>query len=106
VAGRNLTEPLYFYREFDSFRLWKYLGRQSRTMKAYARHGELKHLARSAFRSGVYCAAAVAGMTDALIARRSLPLPQDQKPELQSTYEAMLRLKLEDGQQSPPAGDA
>ncbi len=106
VAGKNLIEPLYFYREFDSFRLGKYLGRQSRMMKAYARHGELKNLARSAFRCGVYTAATIAGMTDTLIRRRSKPLPENQKPELQSTYDAVLRLRLEDGQQAPPASHA
>jgi len=106
VAGKNLTEPLYFYREFDSFRLGKYLGRQSRMMKAYARHGELKSLARAAFRCGVYTAAAGAGLTDALIRRRSGPVPKSQTLELQSAYDAVLRLELEDRQQSPAAGNA
>ena len=106
VAGKNLTEPLYFYREFDSFRLGKYLGRQSRMMKAYARHGELKNLARAVFGCGAYTAAAGAGMTDALIRRRSRPVPEHQAPELQSTYDAVLQLQLEDRQQSPATGNA
>jgi glycosyltransferase involved in cell wall biosynthesis len=106
VAGKNLPEPLYFYREFDSFRLGKYLGRQTSMMKSYARHGELARLARSVFHCGVYTAAAIAGMTDALVARRSTPLDVHQQSELQHAFDAILRTKLEDRQQAPAASDA
>jgi hypothetical protein len=105
VAGKNLTEPLYFYREFDSYRLRKYLGRQMRMMKSYARHGDFKRLVSSAFRCGVYSAANFVGMTDTLIARRSVPIFGNQQAELQKVYDAVVRRVLEDGQQSAPARD-
>jgi len=106
VAGKNLAEPLYFYREFDSFRLRKYLGRQARMMKSHAREGEFMRLANSAFRSGVYSAAAITGMTDRLIARRSAPISGSQKSELQKVYDDVLQRRLEDGEQAAPARNA
>jgi glycosyltransferase involved in cell wall biosynthesis len=106
VAGKNLTEPLYFYREFDSFRLSKYLGRQARMMKSHAREGKFKRLANSLFRSAVYGGAAITGMTDTLIARRSTPISGSQKSELQKVYDDVLRRRLEDGEQAAPARNA
>jgi glycosyltransferase involved in cell wall biosynthesis len=106
VAGRNLMEPLYFYREFDSFRLSKYLGRQARMMKSHAREGKFKRLASSVFRSAVYSSAAFSGLTDTLIARRSEPVRQEERAELQKVYDGVLRRGLEDGQQTAPASDA
>lgn len=106
VAGRNLREPLYFYREFDSFRLGKYLGRQARMMKSHVREGKLKRLASSLFRSAVYSGAALAGLTETLIARRSAPLSQKERADLQEVYDGVLQYRLEDAQQTAPAGDA
>ena len=106
VAGRNLPEPLYFYREFDSFRLRKYLGRQARMMKSHARDAKLKRLTSSMFRSAVYTGAAFIGLTDTLIARRSAPVTQQERAELQKLYDEVLQRRLEDREQTAPAGDA
>lgn len=106
VEGSNLPEALYFYREFDSFRLSKYLARQTRMMKAYVSDGEFKRLASSLFRSAAYSAAALTGMSDRLIERRSAPISKVQKAELQNVYDEVLQRRLEDAQQAAPAGDA
>jgi hypothetical protein len=58
------------------------------------------------FRSAVYTGAAFIGLTDTLIARRSAPVTQQERAELQKVYDEVLQRRLEDRQQTAPAGDA
>lgn len=103
VAIRNIEEPLYFYREFDSFRTRKYLGRQMRIMSVSASEGDVRQVIRSAVGFGVYSLAAATGTTRRLIRRRSERLVASEKATLQEVYESVLRLSLEEAQQAATA---
>lgn len=91
----NLPEPLYFYREYDSFALSKYLRAKSRRASflwacSESRFGFLERLhavGRQYSRMAVYTAATMFGLTDLLLRRRSMPLDlpgQEFSPVLQS----------------------
>lgn len=105
VAGTNLEELLYFYREFDSFGLRKYLGRQWNMMRAHARAMEVRPIASCALRCGIYGLAQMMGRTDALIARRSQALAENEQVALQKAYDEVVKRDLEETQQAVPAGD-
>jgi glycosyltransferase involved in cell wall biosynthesis len=74
----NLMEPLYFYRELDSFTVCKYLRRQLRSSSFSWRHGRNQFgTTRTAWECGkhfghalVYAGAGALGMADRLVKRR------------------------------------
>jgi hypothetical protein len=100
VSIRNLEEPLYFYREFDSFSTRKYLARQMRIMSVSASDGDVRQVLLSAIGAGVYSLAAATGTTRRLLRRRSECLVAREKSALQEVYESVLRLSLEEAQQA------
>jgi len=100
---RNLEEPLYFYREFDSFGTRKYLARQMRIMRVSAFDGDVRQVLLSAFGCGVYGLAAATGTTRRLLRRRSESLVASEEATLQAVYDSVLRLSLEEAQQTAAA---
>ena len=85
----NLTECLYFYREYDSFTMGKYARSKVNQSAAEIRQGgdygvpavawsALRHLSHVA----MYAAASAVSMQDLLIAARSLALPDELSAQL------------------------
>jgi glycosyltransferase involved in cell wall biosynthesis len=87
---RNLEEVLYFYREFDSFTLTKYLAMQAKSVQLLLarRRGGIKVVVRGIIASGAYIAGAILGKTDALIERRSAPISDATRERLHLAFEA------------------
>jgi hypothetical protein len=90
----NLPEPLYFYREFDSFRLRKYLRGQaglSRMQWALQKEFGVVNTALACVRNraamAAYSAASVFGVTERLIAKRS----ERTSVEVQKEFDDALR---------------
>jgi glycosyltransferase involved in cell wall biosynthesis len=87
---RNLEEVLYFYREFDSFTLPKYLAMQAKTVQLLVAHrrGGVRAIVRGVAASGAYIAGAMLGKSDTLIKRRSAPIPDAMRERLQQAFDA------------------
>jgi glycosyltransferase involved in cell wall biosynthesis len=91
----NVPEPLYFYRELDSFTVPKYLRRQLRSSCFSWWHGRGQFgTARTAWycgkrfgRSLIYASAGVCGITDLLVKRRYLPIDTVSAEQLRNTIE-------------------
>lgn len=91
----NLMEPLYFYRELDSFTVSKYLRRQLRSSSFSWRHGRHQFGAtRTAWECGkrlrnacVYAGAGVLGMAERLVKRRYAPLDVAFAEDVRSTIQ-------------------
>lgn len=100
----NLPEPLYFYREFDSFRIRKYLrGQMGATRMQWAMRKEFGTFnaalacARNVAAITAYSAAAVFGLTDRLIAKRSEPTGSDVQSEFDDALKRMRPLQFGGG---------
>jgi glycosyltransferase involved in cell wall biosynthesis len=92
----NLADFLYFYREFDSFTLRKYLrkksdfaarlwskGRQFGTAKTFVECGrQYAHMA-------LYTGAALVGQTDRLLLRRNVPLEEAEIEYARNAFRAV-----------------
>jgi hypothetical protein len=93
-AIRNLPEVLYFYREFDSFSLRKYIARQWAMTRIAARTDGPSEAGRVGLHALVttaaYTAAQAIGQQDRLIARRSAPLPASERSRLQTVFDAVV----------------
>ncbi len=90
----NLSAPLYFYREFDSFSLPKYVNSKARiTSLQWALRSQFgirntaKACARNALAAAVYSTATICGLTDRLIARRSNPASEEMQREFQQSLQ-------------------
>ena len=83
----NLQDLLYYYREYSSFTLRKYLRNKMHVAVLAWRDREAGRLsaavevAAHVARVGVYTFASAVGMQDKLIARRSAPLTREQSEE-------------------------
>ncbi|MBV9573982.1 MAG: glycosyltransferase family 2 protein [Acidobacteriales bacterium] len=83
----NIADPLYFYREYDSFSLRKYVRVKRHTARLICREGPaMTNLLRTgacAFRQyfniAAYVAAGVSGLTQWLIASRSRTLDESER---------------------------
>ena len=91
----NIPEPLYFYRELDSFTVPKYLRRQLRSSYFSWRHGR-GHFgrARTAWHCGkrfarglVYASAGMFGIAGLLVKRRYVPVDPVSAQQLHSAVE-------------------
>lgn len=93
----NLSEPLYFYREFDSFTLGKYLRARRRLASFLWREGRARWGARKTaarclgqyLRMGAYLAACGTGLRDQLLRRRSRALSSAEVREFEAVLEAI-----------------
>ncbi len=91
----NLPEPLYFYRELDSFSVPKYLRRQLRASAFSWRHGRDRFgTASTAWECGkrfaracLYASAGALGMAELLVKRRYAPIDAASAEQLRSTIE-------------------
>jgi len=91
----NLPEPLYFYRELDSFTVSKYLRRQLRSSSFSWHHGRGQFgRARTAWHCGkrfgrglLYASAGVFGLAGLLVRRRYVPVDAVSAQQFRSTIE-------------------
>ena len=96
----NLPDLLYYYCEYASFSLPKYLRSRAHVASLAWRvhdHGRLcaaADIAGHFARGGVYLAASALGMQDRLIARRSAPLTDAQYKECVSAVERIRATRL------------
>jgi hypothetical protein len=82
----NLSEPLYFYREFNTFRLAKYIRRKKDTIRTLWRHRRNMGLTRTALcclghclRVPTYVSCSAIGVQDLLIRARSSRITSEQR---------------------------
>jgi glycosyltransferase involved in cell wall biosynthesis len=97
----NLPEPLYFYREFDSFRLRKYVRAQAgatRMQWAIRRQFGSVKAALACVRNftavAAYSSASAVGLADRLIARRSRHAGSDAQKEFDAALKAIRSAQL------------
>lgn len=91
----NIPEPLYFYRELDSFTVSKYLRRQLRSSYFSWRHGRGQFgRARTAWHCGkrfgrglLYASAGMLGMANLLVRRRYVAVDTVSAQQLRSAVE-------------------
>jgi glycosyltransferase involved in cell wall biosynthesis len=91
----NLPEPLYFYRELDSFTVSKYLRRQLRSSSFSWQHGRGQfRRARTAWHCGkrfgrglLYASAGMCGIAELLVRRRYVPVDAVSAKQLRSTIQ-------------------
>ena len=97
----NVPELLYFYREFDSFRLRNYLrnkqGLISRLweMKEITARSAAAETARHLFRAAVFSGAAVLGMSGQLVARRNEAATDEDRRDFDEAMRQISALRLE-----------
>jgi len=98
----NIREPLYFYRELDSFTVSKYLRRQLRSSYFCWRHGRVQfgrartawHCGRRFGRSLLYASAGIFGIAGLLVRRRYIPVDTVSAEHLRSTVEQIRAASL------------
>ena len=98
----NLTEPLYFYRELDSFTVAKYLRRQLRTSSFSWRHGRDQFgTARTAWECGkrfgrgfISRARVCWDVAERLVKRRYEPIDAASAEHLRSTIQQIRSNRL------------
>jgi glycosyltransferase involved in cell wall biosynthesis len=97
----NLREPLYYYREFASFSIGKYVDGKLRIARLqWARRADFGLLRTSRdclgqyLRIAVYILADLAGFKDHLIRRRSKPIDDDTRAHVLAATEETLNLAL------------
>jgi len=91
----NLPEPLYFYRELDSFTISKYLRRQLRSSFFSWKHGRGQfgrtrtawHCGKRFGRGLLYASAGIFGIAGVLVRRRYVPVDAVSAQQLRSTIE-------------------
>ena len=97
----NLAEPLYFYRELDSFTLPKYLDKKrafASHLWARRRQFGIWHTATECIRQYahmmLYLGAAALGATDRLLLNRNQPLPEDAAKSVLEALHRVLAVQL------------
>jgi glycosyltransferase involved in cell wall biosynthesis len=97
----NLAEPLYFYREFDSFSLSKYLRSKLTATRLLWSQRREHGFRKTGHRCATNLAAATAylfaggmGVTEKLIARRSQPIDQDERREFTTALEFIRKRRM------------
>ena len=106
----NLMEPLYFYRELDSFTVSKYLRRQMRTSSFSWQHScDQFGVTRTGWvcgkrfaRACLYASAGTLGLAKLLVRRRYAPINEPFAKELRCVIQQIRSERLPVCRESPP----